>query len=343
MSGAGSAPAPPSLRADASGDAGDAVRVFVGDAASFLAGHPAGAVHVPLADLEQRLFELPPAGASVLVSGAGAADGVALLARFGYPAREDTSEEAETGPSAARLWSPSAALAACADRLEAAWAPAAAAVAPAAPVPAALAAADAEGAASLAALLAADGPLAVDVGCGHGRDAVFLAARGWRVLALDEQDRLVRKLRAFAAREGVAARVAGLRVDVEAAAPVAALTALLAQRVQLVLCVRFLHRPLLPAMRAWVRPGGAALHTTFARGPAPYARGPHRARFLLEPGELRAVWTTGAYDGEPAPGLEAEPQRWAQAHGAAWEVWRDAADELPDGRWLHTVLVRRPV
>lgn len=58
------------------------------------------------------------------------------------------------------------------------------------------------------------------------------------------------------------------------------------RRYDLVCRFLFLRRPLFPAMRDGVRPGGlfaAAIHTD-----APEARrAPHR--FLLEPGELRAI------------------------------------------------------
>ena len=41
-----------------------------------------------------------------------------------------------------------------------------------------------------------DGPLAVDIGCGDGRDTVELLRRGWRVLAIDGHPDAFRRLRA---------------------------------------------------------------------------------------------------------------------------------------------------
>jgi SAM-dependent methyltransferase len=44
---------------------------------------------------------------------------------------------------------------------------------------------------------------ALDVGCGSGRDAVYLAKRGWRVTAVDNVDKALASARQRAAEEGV--------------------------------------------------------------------------------------------------------------------------------------------
>lgn len=51
-----------------------------------------------------------------------------------------------------------------------------------------------------------DGPpagRALDVGCGTGRDAVFLAKRGWQVTGVDAVEKALDKARRRAAKEGV--------------------------------------------------------------------------------------------------------------------------------------------
>ncbi len=53
----------------------------------------------------------------------------------------------------------------------------------------------------------------------------------------------------------------------------------------LVICFRFLWRPLFPRLAAALRPGGALLYQTFTREQARRGR-PIRPDFLLEPGEL---------------------------------------------------------
>ena len=44
---------------------------------------------------------------------------------------------------------------------------------------------------------------ALDVGCGSGRDAVYLAKRGWQVTAVDLVDAAIARARQRAAQEGV--------------------------------------------------------------------------------------------------------------------------------------------
>ena len=60
---------------------------------------------------------------------------------------------------------------------------------------------------------------ALDVGCGEGADAVWLAGRGWRVTALDVSEVALARVREHAAEAGVADRVETLRHDLVAGGP----------------------------------------------------------------------------------------------------------------------------
>ena len=54
----------------------------------------------------------------------------------------------------------------------------------------------------------------------------------------------------------------------------------------MIVVIHYLHRPLFPALRAALRPGGVLVYETFTRAQA--ARGkPTNPDFLLQPGELR--------------------------------------------------------
>ena len=118
---------------------------------------------------------------------------------------------------------------------------------------------------------------ALDLACGRGGNALWLARRGWTVDAWDLADAAVAELRARAAREGLDLR-AEVR-DVIARPPPPDCCDLAAVS-------RFLHRPLLPALAAAVRPGGLLAYQTFLAGhPGP---GPRNPDYLLRPGELRA-------------------------------------------------------
>jgi SAM-dependent methyltransferase len=67
------------------------------------------------------------------------------------------------------------------------------------------------------------GPLApgraLDLGCGEGGDAVWLAARGWDVTAVDVSETAVRRTTELAASAGVPGRVHPVRRDLEQALP----------------------------------------------------------------------------------------------------------------------------
>ncbi len=90
----------------------------------------------------------------------------------------------EHGPSEPRLWSPSPALESCIDEVE-------------------------------ANLRQCGLPrVAIDLGCSQGRDVVFLASRGWRVIGIDNQPKLLAKLSAFSVRAQVESLIEAKCLDV---------------------------------------------------------------------------------------------------------------------------------
>jgi SAM-dependent methyltransferase len=60
---------------------------------------------------------------------------------------------------------------------------------------------------------------ALDVGCGEGADAVWLAGRGWQVTALDVSEVALARVREHALEAGVADRVETLHHDLVAGGP----------------------------------------------------------------------------------------------------------------------------
>lgn len=123
---------------------------------------------------------------------------------------------------------------------------------------------------------------ALDLACGAGRHAVWLASRGWRVAAVDGSDAAVSLLLANAERAGCRERIEPHVADLEADPP--EFTIALAAYDLIVDCY-FLHRPLFAAVRGGVRPGGlfvAALHL-----PAPDGQRGHG--YVLRPGELERM------------------------------------------------------
>ena len=122
---------------------------------------------------------------------------------------------------------------------------------------------------------------ALDVACGRGRHALWLARRGYATLALDRDLTAVQAVRDHAAHAGV--RVRAEVADLESGSPVIPAAAF-----DVVVVVHYLHRPLLPALREALRPGGVLVYETFTRAQAQRGR-PTNPAFLLAPGELREL------------------------------------------------------
>ncbi len=135
----------------------------------------ADSVNLPVEELPQRLHELPPPGELVaLIEAPPFSDAVRLFLERGGRTVEiasDPKSALEKEPPG-RLWKPNPFLEACVDS----WPPG----------------------------------RAIDLGCGVGREAVWLAARGWEVVAIDRLESALERGRSLASRalgETGAARV----------------------------------------------------------------------------------------------------------------------------------------
>jgi tellurite methyltransferase len=130
-------------------------------------------------------------------------------------------------------------------------------------------------------LLQPAGRRALDVACGDGRNAVYLAGLGFSVDAIDISDVAIGGL-------GVAARAAGLAIDArrvdlgQAPLPVA--------RYDVVVTINYLQRDLFPALAAALLPGGILIAETFTRAHVTTLGGRLSEQFLLGPGELRTAF-----------------------------------------------------
>jgi SAM-dependent methyltransferase len=119
--------------------------------------------------------------------------------------------------------------------------------------------------------LLAPGARVLDVACGHGRHGRWLAAAGHRVTAIDRDPALLAPL----------ADVAEIiQADLEADP-----WPLPGRRFDAVVVTNYLWRPLFPALKEAVAPGGLLIYETFAQAHAALGR-PRRPEFLLAPGEL---------------------------------------------------------
>ena len=122
---------------------------------------------------------------------------------------------------------------------------------------------------------------ALDVACGAGRHALWLAERGLHVRAVDDDPEALEALRAAAGARGLL--VESQLLDLESG-PVDLGSGVY----DLVVVLYYLHRPLFPALCAALAPEGLLLYETFLEGHGKL-RKPSRPEHLLKPGELHAL------------------------------------------------------
>jgi SAM-dependent methyltransferase len=127
-------------------------------------------------------------------------------------------------------------------------------------------------------LIVAEGAV-LDLACGHGRHARYLASLGYRVEALDRDSAALATLDGMA---GITTRCA----DLEGSPwPYAA------GRFDGIVATNYLHRPLVAALLDALRPGGVFIYETFGAGNERFGR-PSKPEFLLRPHEL-LHWVEG--------------------------------------------------
>jgi SAM-dependent methyltransferase len=128
-------------------------------------------------------------------------------------------------------------------------------------------------------LIAAGGEV-LDYGCGGGRHARWLAARGFRVEAVD-RDAVVLEL--LAGLPNICPRVADLE---EGPWPYAG------RRFAAVVVTNYLYRPRLQSLMGLLVSGGVLIYETFMAGNERFGK-PSNPDFLLRPGELLDITRPG--------------------------------------------------
>jgi len=132
---------------------------------------------------------------------------------------------------------------------------------------------------------------ALDLACGAGRNAIYLAQRGWRVSATDGSPTAIEILNERAALAGVAIETSVADLAHGFVIPPGAY--------DLICAAYYLQRDLFPAMKAGVRPGGIVISIVHLADPEE-SRGTAKRAY---PGELREFFDGWEilhyYEGEP--------------------------------------------
>jgi len=226
----------------------------------FEAGHRVGAVNIPLEQLAKRVHELPPSGTPLTIfdndpGRAAAARELIPLNRWPLTLASSSDWLArgplETGQSSARLWRPNDLLVEALPICLRAWGNVC-------------------------------GRRALDLACGTGRDAVYLAQSGFDVEAIDVLPDALERAADLARRNSVSVSVRC--ADLENGASI------ILGAYDLVTVFNFLHRPLLHGIRAAVRPNGFVVYEAFLKASRDAFGRPTRDSHLLNPGELAAAF-----------------------------------------------------
>jgi len=120
---------------------------------------------------------------------------------------------------------------------------------------------------------------AIDLACGAGRNALYLAEQGWAVTAVDGSKKAVELVRRRAAERA-------LEVHTEVADLTARDFTMLPSTFDLIVIAYYLQRDLFAKVKAAARPGGVVL--TIAHTPEPGERWSEKR---AAPGELRGFFT----------------------------------------------------
>lgn len=149
----------------------------------------------------------------------------------------------------------------------------------------------------------------LDVACGTGRHALLMAKSGLHVRAIDRSADAIATLQNEADRLGLQLDAAVLDLETD---PPPSLGESLHDAV---LVFNYLHRPLMPAIRAALKPGGRIFYETFTTRQAERGRPRHPA-FLLRTGELAELLSP-------------------------FSVLRSREGDI-DGRWIASIVAERP-
>lgn len=233
----------------------------------FVAGHQAGACHLPANELAQRMHELPDAAQAIALFGdeLSVASAQAFLVSKNYTVSDwfiddhmtvNTLKEAgrwAVGGESQRLWQPSPLIHRFVHELMPKY--------------------------------GMSSGKGLEIACGSGRDLVYCAMHGWQMMGVDVQRAAVARAQALAISQQVSieTQVRDLETGVDPFADFAD------GSFDLISVARYLHRPLFPVIKRLLANGGVIVYHTFMVGSEAFGS-PKNPNFLLKEGELAEMF-----------------------------------------------------
>jgi tellurite methyltransferase len=121
------------------------------------------------------------------------------------------------------------------------------------------------------------GPV-MDLACGDGRNGLFLAKRGLPVIFCDRSESALGEVKQTASRLGLSVETWQRDLETE-------MKGLPENRFGAVLVFRYLHRPLIPEIKASLKENGLLIYETYTVNQPRFGH-PRNPDYLLRPGEL---------------------------------------------------------
>jgi SAM-dependent methyltransferase len=144
------------------------------------------------------------------------------------------------------------------------------------------------------------GPV-LDLACGSGRNGIYLATLGVPVVLCDISEEALSRARKLAREQGVSPRFRVLDLEKKGPSP------LEEDAYGGMIVFRYLHRPLIPAIKASLRSKGVLIYETFTVDQVRYGK-PTNPDYLLKLGEL-CQWFSDWEILHYSEGIQPDPER----------------------------------
>jgi len=124
----------------------------------------------------------------------------------------------------------------------------------------------------------------LDLACGTGQNGLLLATQGIQVVFADSSATALQAVEEQISGNGLGGQT--WQIDLEQPG----INPLQAKSFSAIICFRYLHRPLFPALRNAIAAGGLVIYETFTTENRQFGR-PDNPDFLLQPGELKTIFS----------------------------------------------------